>query len=132
MSLFNRWGLMPGWLFIAAIAGSTVLCLDVARAQDDEGGGAVTSFKRGDANTDGKINIADIIFIIMNRLLAQVSPCMDAADLNDDASVNIADAVYLAQYYFRQGPPPKAPFPGCGSDPTTTDSLDCASYSACP
>ena len=131
MSLFTR-GKLPGWLFIGAMVGATFCGRNITLASEDGDGGAVTSFKRGDANIDGKINIADIIFIIMNRLQAQVSQCMDAADADDGGTVNIADAVYVAQYYFRDGPPPKAPFPACGSDPTGTDALNCEVYAACP
>ena len=37
------------------------------------------------------------------------------------------DSIYLLNYLFIGGPSPRAPFPDCGLDPTTDDSLDCVS-----
>ena len=56
----------------------------------------------------------------------------DAGDANDDGSFNVADAVYELTWLFSGGPAAPPPVgPNCGSDPTS-DSLDCASYDACP
>jgi dockerin type I repeat protein len=130
MSLFSQ-GKLPGWLSIAAVAGVALCGFEFSLLADDAGGGAVTSFKRGDANIDGKINIADVIAVIMSTLGTKEMQCKDAADADDSGAVNIADAVYLANYYFKHGPPPPAPFPACGADPTGTDTLDCGAYAAC-
>ncbi len=76
-------------------------------------------FKRGDANADGGVNIADAIYTLQN-LFAQGPPilCPDAADANDDEGVNIADAIYVLQNLFADGPAIPPPHPGCGNDPT--------------
>jgi len=95
-------------------------------------------FVRGNANDDGKVNIADPIWII-NELVRKgpKTKCQDAADANDDGQMDLSDAMYLIQWRFLAGPAPSAPFggipAGCGTDPTA-DSLDCAagSASSCP
>ncbi len=78
------------------------------------------SFKRGDSNRDGTVNIADAVYVLQNLFAAGPAIlCMDAADSNDDESVNIADAVYVLQNLFAAGP--AIPAPGvevCGPDPT--------------
>ena len=58
--------------------------------------------------------------------------CQDACDGNDDGSLNIADAIYVLAALFSGGPSPAAPgTANCGEDPAT-DTLDCASFVACP
>ena len=89
-------------------------------------------FIRGDANQDGLLNIADPVEML--DLLFGVNPsvsCADALDANDDGGANIADPVYVLGRLFSAGPPPAAPYPDCGLDPTP-DSLGCATHSACP
>jgi len=65
----------------------------------------------GDANGDGQVNGADVVFII-NYLYRQGTPprLMEAADANGDCVVNASDVVYLINYLFRNGPPPQS---GC-------------------
>ena len=91
-------------------------------------------FVRGNANDDGKVNIADPIWII-NELVRQgpKTKCQDAADANDDGLVDLSDAMYLITWRFLAGPPPKAPFPACGAD-VGADTLNCPEGSAttCP
>jgi hypothetical protein len=98
----------------------------------------VASFRRGNANNDTKVDIADGIWII-NELVrgGPATVCQDAADANDDGVVDTSDAVYLINYQFQPGTPPTpfpappAPFPDCGADPTE-DSLACGgSQSSC-
>lgn len=90
-----------------------------------------TPFVRGDANTDGTIDIADAL-AVLNSLFGAIIPvtCRSAADANDDGTVNIADAVYLLSHLFAGTAPPVAPFPDCGRDPTD-DALECEEFSAC-
>ncbi len=92
------------------------------------------TFKRGDANRDGSMNIADAIYILQN-LFAQGPPlyCLEAADGNDDDSVNIADAVYILQNLFAQGPAIPPPHEECGPDTTLVEDgvdLGCEDYCA--
>lgn len=91
-------------------------------------------FLRGDPNDDGKVNIADPIWII-NELVrgGPATSCPKAADANDDGMVDLSDAMYLIEYRFLGGPMPSAPFAdGCGEDPTD-DELPCepGSHTAC-
>lgn len=92
----------------------------------------IPNFRRGDADGNGSLNIADAI----RMLDAQFVPgqpwldCESAGDANDDEFFNIADAVYLLTYLFSSGTAPPAPHPGCGLDPTP-GSLTCQ-VTPCP
>ena len=84
-------------------------------------------FQRGDCNQDGNgTNIADGIFLL-NHLFqgGPESSCEDACDLNDDSMLDATDAIYVFNYRFLAGPPPAAPFPDEGIDPTTGDGIGC-------
>ena len=84
-------------------------------------------FRRGDANLDGAVVvIADAIQILGGLFDPQVTLfCLDAADVNDDGAVDLADPISLLNFGFGGiSPPPAAPFPDCGPDPTD-DLLDC-------
>ncbi|NIN00726.1 MAG: hypothetical protein GTO24_22370, partial [candidate division Zixibacteria bacterium] len=62
----------------------------------------------GDANGDGAVGAADVIFLI-NYLFRNGPPPnpLASGDENGDCEVNPADAVYLLNYLFRGGPPPR-------------------------
>jgi hypothetical protein len=111
---------------------------DIASGSDpDEDGDGVpdeceVSFRRGDANADSLMNIADPVFILRYLFLAAAEPpCRDACDLDDSGTLEITDAIYALRFQFSDGPAPPEPFPGCGID-LVVDGLDCASYPACP
>jgi hypothetical protein len=90
-------------------------------------------FRRGNANDDNKIDVADPVFTL-NALLRDGPEiaCDDAADANDDGLVDVSDAVFSANYLFLNGPVPPAPGPSsCGADPTA-DSVSCAGSAVCP
>lgn len=89
-------------------------------------GGWRNKFKRGDANGDGNLLLADAQFILNFLFLSgAVPPCLDGADANDDSGINLADPIFILMYLFLGGPPPPAPGPNtCGRDPTP-DLLDC-------
>lgn len=63
--------------------------------------------ERGDANGDGVINIADVMYMI-NYLYRSGPPpiSFEASDANCDDDHGIPDVVYLINYLFRCGPPP--------------------------
>lgn len=87
-------------------------------------------FTRCDANADGRHDIADSVWIVSE--LFREGPravCQDATDCNDDEQVDLSDATYSISYEFLGGPPPPAPFPECGLDPSG-DSLSCEGTSA--
>ena len=84
---------------------------------------AVKSFK-GDANASGNVNLTDVIwtFLYLNGEAATI--CLDAADANDDGQVDLTDVLYSAEFLFRRGAPPAAPFPRRGEDPTEDPTAD--------
>ena len=86
-----------------------------------------TPFKRGDANADAAIDIADAIRILGYLFSGSVVTCRDTADANDDGNIDIADAIFLLGHLFAQGRNPPPPFQTVGLDPTP-DNLDCAKY----
>jgi PKD repeat protein len=89
-------------------------------------------FRRGDSNGDGKLDIADAIYILAYLFAQGPAPtCLDAADANDDGAVDIADGVYILQNLFARGPAIPPPYPECGID-RTEDELGCSSYEHCP
>lgn len=121
---------------VVTIAGDTVPP-DSFVALEVTGEGEVepkSDFIRGDANDDGKVNIADPIWIISELVRGgPATACQSAADANDDGDVDLSDSMYLINWRFMGGPAPTAPFPACGQDPST-DSLDCleGSVTGCP
>lgn len=95
-------------------------------------GGGATPFRRGDANSDGIVNIGDPVWTLSFFFAGGPPPsCEDAGDTNDDGTYNLADAIRTFDYIFLGGSPPPPPFPGCGVDATPSP-LTCSSYSACP
>jgi hypothetical protein len=83
------------------------------------------AFVRGDANSDGSLDISDAMHILDYRFLGGRRPaCMNAADANDDEDVSMADAVFILGYLFQGAAAPSAPMPAAGVDPTPGE-LDC-------
>ena len=67
----------------------------------------VVLFGRGDCNTDGTIDIADVVYLINYLFIGGSAPDpLEVGDTNCDGVVNIADVVYLINYLFMGGPPP--------------------------
>jgi len=91
---------------------------------------AAGEFERGDANTDGMVNIADGVTALEYLFVGGVGYCLDAMDTNDDGDVDISDPISLINYLFASGPVPPAPFGACGEDPTP-DNLGCSSHAPC-
>jgi len=90
-------------------------------------------FRRGDANADGKMDIADPLWILNLLFLEALDPsrlCLDAHDTNDDGAVEITDAVRLLDFLFLGSAAPPAPT-GCGPDPEDGAHLGCARYPIC-
>ena len=89
---------------------------------------SIHEFRRGDANIDGVIDLADPIFVLVHLFISgPAPPCAAAGDADASGFQDIGDAVLLLSYLFSGGPPPAPPFPGCGSDPAA----DC-DVTACP
>lgn len=92
-------------------------------------------FIRADANRDGEINLADVIYSLGSLFQGLGIPaCLDAADSNDSGTFDISDPMYTLRWLFLGGeppPPPFGPIPGaCGLDPTD-DPLRCEFYEPC-
>jgi len=61
----------------------------------------------GDANSDGKVTISDVVYINNYLFRGGKAPCpMGATDANRDCEVSVSDVVYLINYLFKGGPPP--------------------------
>jgi len=110
---------------VLTVKGSSVIATRTIDLELEEMEPGTKDFRRGDPNDDGKVNIADPIWII-NELVRQgpATKCESAADTNDDGRVDLSDAMYLITYEFTSGPAPGAPFLNCGDDPTE-DGLEC-------
>ena len=85
---------------------------------------------RGDANSDGSFNIADVITSLDFLFHSLNVPCAQALDSNDDESVDIADAVFSLAALFAGGAEPSPPGSSCGMD-VTPGTLQCESFPAC-
>ncbi|MEE9554124.1 MAG: Ig-like domain-containing protein [candidate division Zixibacteria bacterium] len=72
----------------------------------------VITYIRGDANGNGIINIADVIFLFAYLNGNGIPPDpLEAGDANGNGIVNIADVIYLFAYLTGNGPPPPPPVP---------------------
>jgi murein DD-endopeptidase MepM/ murein hydrolase activator NlpD len=89
------------------------------------------SFKRGDSNQDGTVNISDPINLLGCKFLGtECGRCEDAADSNDDGKTDIADAVFVLNCLFQRACPQLA-LNSCLPDRTTSDGLGCREYQPC-
>ena len=92
---------------------------------------AEAQFMRGDANSDGRLDLGDVIYNLNYLFVEGPAPkCGKAGDANDDGVLDLGDAIKLLGHLFRHEGALPPPFGSCGSDPTE-DSLTCESYSPC-
>ncbi len=90
------------------------------------------SFRRADANADGRVDLSDPVALLLHLFQhGDEPPCAKAADTNDSGELDIADAISTLSYLFAGGAPPPPPGVSCGIDPTDDD-LTCESYPHCP
>jgi len=62
---------------------------------------------QGDANGDGNVTVADIVYLINYLLKFGPAPAsIQSGDANCDGKVSLSDIVYLINYLFKFGPPP--------------------------
>ncbi len=92
----------------------------------------IFQFRRGDANADGTVNLADGVSTLGYLFAGDAAPpCLDAADTNDSGQINLADAIATFNYLFLGTAAPVAPGPeDCGVDPTE-DELGCEAGEGC-
>jgi hypothetical protein len=76
-------------------------------------------FKRGDADSTGRVNITDAIFILEHIFRERSLSCSDAADFDDSGIIDVADAVGVYTFLFKgvDVSAPPGPFT-CGPDLT--------------
>jgi len=84
-------------------------------------------FRRGDANFDGIVVIADPIYILSFLFASGSAPrCLDAADTDDNGALDLGDPIFLLNYLFAGGPIPPPPGPNVpGYDGTPGDPFRC-------
>ena len=88
------------------------------------------TYRRGEVNLDGKVDISDPRRILDGLFIdGEKLTCAAAADANADEKVDISDAVFLFDFLFLGGRPPPPPFQDCSRDLATQ--LPCG-VSACP
>jgi len=67
----------------------------------------VAPFIRGDANSDGQLDMSDIMYILNYIFKDGPAPAsMEAADADFNNVNDFLDALYLIQYFYKKGPPP--------------------------
>ncbi len=116
-----------------AAADSSDLTFNCVLVGSPAAGGPVNcsrSFRRGDVQGDGSIDLSDPLRLLFHLFLAEEIGCPDAADLDDDGSLRLNDAVGLLNYLFRGGAAPAAPGPLCGRD-VNADALPECGTSGC-
>ena len=65
------------------------------------------AFEHGDANADGNVTIADVVYIVNYLFKSGPEPIpLETGDVDGDNLCQIQDAVYLVIYLFRGGNPP--------------------------
>ena len=88
-------------------------------------------FVRGDANTDGNVDMSDGVFTLAALFQSgPASTCRDAQDADDSGRVDIQDAIFTLNVTFYDIGTIPPPFPGCGVD-ASADLLDCV-RTVCP
>ncbi|KPL04256.1 MAG: hypothetical protein AMJ90_01340 [candidate division Zixibacteria bacterium SM23_73_2] len=64
-------------------------------------------FLCGDADTNGEVNLSDVLYIANYCLKGGLQPVpLQSADVNCDGEVNLSDVIYLANYLLKSGSPP--------------------------
>lgn len=85
---------------------------------------APPGFIRGDANSDGMVNVADPVAVLFAVYLGIGEVCAEAGNSNDDARLDLTDAIFTLEGLFVRPAPLPPPGPGCGID-STFPSLAC-------
>ncbi|MBN1418152.1 MAG: VCBS repeat-containing protein [Planctomycetes bacterium] len=67
--------------------------------------------ERGDANADGRRDLADPIAVLGHVISSGPLACPEAAEVNGDGRLDLADPIYLLSYLFASGSAPQGPTP---------------------
>ena len=90
--------------------------------------------RRGDADGEGTVNIADAIRILSFLFSGTGTiDCLEAADADDNGAVELTDAVRILAFLFLGQAAPEPPgHLDCGPDPENENpDLSCDSYDSC-
>ena len=68
------------------------------------GNGVSANCLQGDVNSDGTINIYDVIYISSCLAKNDITTIKNSGDYNKDGAVNIYDAVAIAKSFIKRGP----------------------------
>jgi len=61
----------------------------------------------GDANNNGKTNIADVVFLIERLFKGGPAPvCCEEGSADGNTKINIGDVTYIISWLFNGGPDP--------------------------
>jgi hypothetical protein len=85
-------------------------------------------FLRGDADSNGRVNITDGIRLLSYLFIGISSiSCPVSADVDDNDLLEITDGIGILNYLFMGGSDPEPPGPWtCGQDPTPGELWECA------
>jgi hypothetical protein len=91
------------------------------------------SFRRGDTDGSGKLDLTDAIATLQFLYMGYTAPaCKDAADTDDSGTLDLTDAIASLQFQFMGGTAPASPGPvNCGPDPTPGDQYTECTYTTC-
>ena len=77
---------------------------------------ATATFRRGDSNCDGSLNVTDAIVVLSHMFTNRSDLCCEmSADTNGDNTLNLTDPVYFLNYLFRAGGQIAPPGEDCGT-----------------
>ncbi len=92
-------------------------------------------FHRGDADSNGELQITDAIRTLGFLFLGTAEPeCLEAADTDDNGQIQLTDAIRSLNFSFIGGaviPPPGPPGDPCGPDPEGSPDVGCGRYTGC-
>jgi hypothetical protein len=82
--------------------------------EDTDGDGigdACCCLARGNTDSDGGINVADLTYLVDFLFFGgDTPPCPEEGNIDADGGINVADVTYLVEYIFFGGPaPPPCP-----------------------
>lgn len=81
-----------------------------------------TTFRRGDCNDDGSIDLSDAVCILGWLFVGEAAPaCVAATNVDGAGPVEISDPIYLLTHLYLGGPAPRDPFPDCGPRASAAD-----------
>jgi hypothetical protein len=100
-------------------------------ASHSQAGVTEPRFRRGDADSSGKVELVDVGALLEYLFLeGSVPGCQKAADTNDDGELELTDALLIVLHLFRGRTPFPHPADFCGRD-DTPDALSCSAFSPC-